>query len=565
MIGVKVPIPGVIYPPVERLKRYVEGGELELETLVDALSASFSANAGRTALATDEGDVSYAQLDDITDRFAGALLGLGLEPLDRVLFQCGNCKELVYAVVGCLKAGLIPVCTLAVHREHEIVYLGCHTEARVHIVQGNDPKFDLIDFALKVRPRIPTVHHVISIGGEGKAGVLRFDDLVSAQERGSARESLRSVPRDPFQVAVFQLSGGTSGVPKVIPRMHNDYLLNARLTIDVLGYAVDDVLFMPMPMIHNASMICFWLPCLLAGASFTIPRDLTPEAWGRIFREKKPTFIGLIRPLLPRLEEMLQKDYGSLERVRGSWSPDGARLVREKYGIPSLAMFGMTEGMNLYCREGDPDEALDWTIGRPLSRFDEIRLVEPGGDREVALGEVGELTCRGPYTLSGYYNAPERNQQAFTEDGFYRSGDLLVERMIGGRRYYAFAGRTKDVIDRGNEKVNCEEVENAASTHPAVSGCAVVGMPDAVLGERICAFLVIKEGECAPSVVELGRHFEVLGLAKFKWPERIEVIEALPVTKVNKLDKAVLRSAIRAKLAEEQIAQAAWAAGVNAA
>lgn len=557
MIGVKDPIPGVNYSPVERLERYVEAGELGLQTLVEALGASFAANASRTALATDEGDVSYAELDNITDRFAAALLGLGLKPLDRVLFQCGNGKELVFAVVGCFKAGLIPVCTLAAHREHEIIYLGCHAEARAHIVQGDDPKFDLVDFALKVQPRIPTVRHVVSIRGEDRDGVLRFEDLVAAQGRSNAREALRDVPRDPFQVAIFQLSGGTSGVPKVIPRMQNDYLLNARLTIEVLGYGVDDVLFMPMPMMHNASMICFWLPCLLAGASFAIPKDMTPEAWGSVFTAKKPTFIGVIRPLLPRLEEMLQKGYGTLERVRGSWSPDGARLVRERYGIPSLAMFGMTEGMNMYCRDGDPDEALDWTIGRPLSRFDEVRLVEPGGHREVAVGEVGELTCRGPYTLCGYFNAPERNQQAFTDEGFYRTGDLMVERVIDGTRYYAFAGRTKDVIDRGSEKVNCEEVENAASTHPAVSGCAVVGMPDAVLGERICAFLVIKEGAQVPTVAELGRHFEALGLAKFKWPERIEVIDALPVTKVNKLHKAALREAIRAKLAQEQAARAA--------
>lgn len=555
MFGVKVPIPGVIYPPAERLQRYVEAGELGMQTLVDALSASFAANASRTALTTDDGEVSYAQLDDVTDRFAGALLGLGLEPLDRVLFQCANCVELIFAVVGCLKAGLIPVCTLAAHREHEIVYLGCHTEVRAHVVQGDDPKFDLVDFALRVQSRIPTLRHVISIHGEAKQGVHRFEDLVAAQPRASALETLRDVPRDPFQVAVFQLSGGTSGVPKVIPRMQNDYLLNARLTVEVLGYGVDDVLFMPMPMIHNASMICFWLPCLLAGASFAIPADMTPEAWGRTFREKKPTFIGVIRPLLPRLEEMLQKGYATLEGVRGSWSPDGARLVREKYRIPSQAMFGMTEGMNLYCRADDPDEALDWTIGRPLSRFDEIRLIEPGGDREVAVGEVGELTCRGPYTLCGYYNTPERNQQAFTVDGFYRTGDLLVERVIDGKRYYAFAGRSKDVVDRGNEKVNCEEVENAASTHSAVSGCAVVGMPDTVLGERICAFLVINPGAHAPTVAELGRHFEALGLAKFKWPERIEVIDALPVTKVNKLNKAVLRDAIRAKLAQEQEAR----------
>lgn len=248
---------------------------------------------------------------------------------------------------------------------------------------------------------------------------------------------------------------------------------------------------------------------------------------------------------------MVDQRLGSLERVRACWAPDAARVIREKYGIPSYGMFGMSEGLNMYTRPGDPEEACDWTVGRPLSRLDEVRLVEPGGEREVPVGEVGELACRGPYTLAGYYNAPERNAQAFTSDGFYNSGDLMVQKEIAGNLYYAFAGRTKDVVDRGTEKVNCEEVENAVSTHAAVSGCAIVGMPDPVLGERICAYLVLKHGSDAPSVAELGRHLEAIGVAKFKWPERVEVIETLPLTRVGKLDKAILRTDIHDKIGKE--------------
>jgi non-ribosomal peptide synthetase component E (peptide arylation enzyme) len=175
-------------------------------------------------------------------------------------------------------------------------------------------------------------------------------------------------------------------------------------------------------------------------------------------------------------------------------------------------------------------------------------LVAPEVGVEVGFDEIGELECRGPYTLSGYYNAPDRNVEAFTADGFYKTGDLLVKRQIGGNVYYAFAGRTKDVVDRGTEKINCEEVENAVSTHGAVSGCAVIGMPDPVLGERVCAYVVIRSGHGAPDVPALAAHLEGLGMAKFKWPERVEVIEALPLTKVGKLDKAALRSDIIEKL-----------------
>lgn len=551
MHSVCEPISGVVYPPPERLRRYVEAGELRETTLTEALMASFERHSSRVALACADGDIRYDELACRTDRLAAALIRLGLRPLDRVLFQSGNSAELICAVLACLKAGLIPVCTLPAHREREIEYLGQHTGARAHIVQGDDPKFDLQDFALKTKARIPSMCHLISLRGAPREGVLRAEDLMATENDEAARALVAKVPRDPFQVVVFQLSGGTTGVPKVIPRMQNDYLLNAERTVEVLGFSPADVLFMPMPMIHNAAMICFWLPCLLAGAAFAIPADMSVEAWGCVFTDKKPTFVGLIRALLPRLDEMLDRGLGTLERVRGAWAPDAAKLIREKYGLVTQPMFGMSEGLNMYCRSDDPVEACDWTVGLPLSPFDEVRLVDQSG-REVAVGEVGEFTCRGPYTLCGYFDAADRNAEAFTADGFYRSGDLMVQKAIGGKLFYAFAGRSRDVISRGHEKINCEEVEGGVSTHSAVAGCAVVGMADAVLGERACACLVIRHGAVAPTVAELGQHLEALGFAKFKWPERIEVLDALPLTKVGKLDKAVLKDVVREKLVGQQ-------------
>jgi non-ribosomal peptide synthetase component E (peptide arylation enzyme) len=316
-------------------------------------------------------------------------------------------------------------------------------------------------------------------------------------------------------------------------------------------------MFMPMPMIHNACMICFWLPTLLTGATFAIAADMTPASWAVTFERSKPTFVGLIRPLLPRFEATMDLVPDAIDHVRAFWSPDSARALREKYKRPAYAMFGMSEGLNMYCREGDPDEALDWTVGQPMSRFDEVRLVEPGTERGIGDEEIGEMICRGPYTLAGYYNAPERNKEAFTADGFYKPGDLLIRRIIGGKPYYAFAGRTKDVVDRGSEKINCEEVEGAVSTHGAIAGCAVVGMPDPVMGERVCAFVVLRGDAPVPNIPEMQAHLEAIGLAKFKWPERIEAIEALPLTRVGKLDKAALRADITARLEREHASETA--------
>ena len=551
MGGVLNPLSGVVYPPAYRTQRYVEAGVLPQITLVEALCASFERHASRIALCAPEGDVTYAELDDITNRFAAALLRLGLEPLDRVLFQSINSKELVFAIIGCFKAGLIPVCTLPAHREREIGYLGAHAEARAHIVQSDDPKFDLPGFALEMKAQIPSMQHIITLRGTAREGTLRLEDLIAAEDAQAASVVVKAVPRDPFQVVIFQLSGGTTGVPKIIPRLQNDYLLNARLTADWLGYRADDVMFIPMPVIHNACMICFLLPSFLSGAAFTLPADLTPESWGKVFGRKRPTWVGLIRALVPRLNAMVEQGLGSLDSVRAFWAPDAARLLRQKYGITSYSMFGMSEGMNMYVKADDPVEVLDNGVGRPLSPFDEIRLVEPGTDREVAAGEIGELTCRGPYTLSGYYNAAERNAEAFSSEGFYRSGDLMVRSVIDGVSYYAFAGRTKDIVNRGFEKINCEEVEGIVVAHPAVSDCALVGMPDPVLGERGCVYIVPKAGKQVPSVTELGEFMQKVGVAKFKWPERVESIAALPLTKVGKLDKGAMRQLIADKLVKE--------------
>ena len=556
-IGVKAPIPGVVYPERERLRAYVEAGELPEQSLVEALIESFAGNAKQIAFSTCARDVTYAELDDITNRAAYAFMQLGLRPLDRVLFQAANSLELAFAFIGCLKAQLIPVCTLAAHREHEISYLGKFTDAHLHIVQGDDPKFDLASFALRMQESIPTLDHIVSLRGDVRAGVTRFESLIAAVSSADAAAAVAGQAFDPYQAVVFQLSGGSTGTPKVITRFGNDYLLNARLTIDILGFNPGDVVFNPMPMLHNACMICSWLPTLLSGATFQIADDLTPGAWARLARRKKPTFIGLIRALLPRLDSAVEEFPQLLSEVRAFWCPDAARNLRERYGIRSHAMFGMTEGMNMYVRADDPVDVMDWCVGTPMSRFDEVRLVAPGEDREVALDEVGELQCRGPYTLRGYYNAPDRNREAFTDDGFYKTGDLVVRREIAGKVQYAFAGRFKDIVNRGMEKISCEELENAVCTHGSVHDVAIVGMTDEKLGERICAYIVLRPEASAPTVGELSAFLHQYGLAKFKWPERIEVIEALPLTKAGKLDKSALRLLIdnKRKVESEGVAR----------
>ena len=553
-IGVRVALPGVVYAPEPELRRYVEAGALGRQTLQEAFWEAFRMHAGRVAVCGLEGEITYAALDVLTDRAGAALLGLGLRPLDRVVFQIGNSSELLIAFIGCLKAGLIPICTLAAHREHEIGYIARHAQARAHIVQGDDPKFDLVAFAAGMKAEIPSMHAVVSTRGAARGGIARLEDLMAREEPAAARERLQALPRDPFQAAVFQLSGGTTGVPKLIPRFHNEYLYNMLAVARYLEYRLDDVMLMPLPMVHNASTSCAWGPMLLVGGAFAIVPQPAPEVIVELLRKYKPTWVaaGLKQALL-KVDEAARSVPGAFERVRGVWTIESARYTREILGLPGYHIFGMAEGLIMFTRGSDPLEAREQTVGRPVSEFDQVRILKPGTEQDVLPGEIGELAVKGPYTIHGYYDAADRNLLAFTSDGFYRPGDLMSARTYTGNTYYAFEGRIKDVVDRGGEKVNCEELELALAGHSSIADVAVVGMPDPGLGERICAYAVLRRAASPAdaSVPVLAGYLQRLGFAKFKWPERVEVVDAMPLTKVGKIDKLVLRRMIAETLAAE--------------
>ncbi len=554
---VEAPLPGVVYAPPADLRRYLDAGALTRETMPEAFRTSFEKHAGRLALRGTEGEVTYAELDVITDRLAAAFLRMGLKPLDRVVFQLGNCNELVFGFIACLKAGVIPVCTLAAHRESEIGYLGKHSAARMHFVQGDDAKFDDIAFAERMKASIPSMQWVVQARGEQRGSALHLRALIASVSVDDARAELSHVVCDPFQVAVFQLSGGTTGVPKIIPRFHNEYVYNMRAFGAFAGYTADDCLFMPLPMMHNLNMGCCFGPFLLTGGTVAVATSLSPEALGDIFKHCEPTWTVVAGPIAERLKPAIQSGKLPLDKLRGVISANNAPALRELLKAPVRHIFGMTEGVIMLTSGDDPQEVQDTMVGRPVSEHDQVKLFKIGSEEEITEeGVEGECAFSGPYTIHGYYDAAERNAQTFTSHGMYRSGDLMLFRDIGGKRYYQFRGRTKDVVDRAGEKVNSEEVELMVSRHPAVTATAVIGMPDKVYGERVCAFITVREGMAAPDIAELGAFLQAEGLAKFKWPERVEVLAELPLTNAGKLSKPRLKEMIVQKLAAEQPATA---------
>jgi len=227
-------------------------------------------------------------------------------------------------------------------------------------------------------------------------------------------------------------------------------------------------------------------------------------------------------------------------------APELRRRVEQRLRCTYQESFGTGEGLLNMTRLDDPEAIRLTSSGRPVSPGDEIKVVDEHG-RELPEGEVGELVCRGPYTVCGYYKAPEANAAAFTADGFYRMGDAV--RKIGSDLYVE--GRLKDLINRGGEKISCEEVENHLLAHPKIKSTCVVAMPDAVFGEKACAFVILRD-RASLSFDELKSFLLGRDIAKFKLPERLEIVTEFPISAAGKILRRELRDVIARRIAEEQ-------------
>src|SRR5258706_11347571 len=289
-------IPGVVYMPAADIQRFKDKGVFTEQTLIVAFRDTVDRGGKRVALSGPTEQTTFAELDTVTDRGAAALWRLGLRPTDRVLFQMRNCKELIYAFFSCLKIGVIPVCTLAAHREQEIGYIGRHTQAKAHFVHGDDSRFDLVEFAKAMVSDIPSMSHTLVARSSGDPrGALSFESLIAAEDTGAARALVDSVEHDPQQVALFQLSGGTSGIPKIIPRFNSEYRYAMQSVIEFMRLSEASVAFTANPFMHNAPMSCFWGPTLLAGGEVTIAEGPSMADIEAGLAACRPNWIGLAK------------------------------------------------------------------------------------------------------------------------------------------------------------------------------------------------------------------------------------------------------------------------------
>jgi 2,3-dihydroxybenzoate-AMP ligase len=538
--------------PPDFEERYIQKSYWQEATLGDVLDQSVLAWKDREAIVFGSTRISYKELGLLSDRLALHLLNLGLNPKERVVFHLPNLPELILLYYACAKAGLIPVMCLPAQRHAELSHIVALTEARAYVIAPEYRGFNYFDLADELKAESKSLGHILVTGQNAGKGKTSLDLLLQDPiEKRTSLSFLKEVKPHPGEVGLFLLSGGTTGLPKLIPRTHRDYVYNFKENGRICGVDLDTVFLTAVPIAHNFALASPGIQSVLAcGGKVVLSLSTDPKDLFSLIQSERVTMVPAVPAMIvtwlnwPGLDRF---DLSSLRTILSGGAklnPEVARRIRPTLGSSLQQVLGMAEGLLCWTRGDDLEEIVFETVGRPMCPDDEIRIVDDQ-DREVSPGEVGELLCRGPYTLRGYYKAEEHNRVAFTPDGFYRTGDMVRQDQRGN---LIVEGRKKDMINRGGEKISAEEIENLILAHPDVENVAVVAMPDPVMGERSCAYVILRRGKSL-SLPDLVSFLEQKKIAKFKLPERLEIVARFPLTTVGKISKKDLRDDISKKLA----------------
>lgn len=546
--------------PESLARRYREAGYWTGETFWEFLQRSAETWPEHTAVTDGQRRWSYQQLLQHAEQASAAFLAAGLNPGDRVVVQLPNVPEFISVVFGLFRAGMVPVYALPAHRMTEIAHFVSKAEARGYVFVGKHDNFQYADLAAALlADKTSGLQVTVDIADWAKqGGPSASEDLVLRKAQPPAKVSASDV-------AFMQISGGSTGLSKLIPRTHDDYLYSVRASAEICQLNEKTVFLAALPIAHNFPMSSpGFLGVLYAGGTVVMASAPSPDVAFPLIEKEQVTITALVPPLVLLWMKAVSQigngaETGSGAGESGRWSkatlsslqmvqvggakfmPESAARVKSELGCELQQVFGMAEGLVNYTRPGDPEHLVIGTQGRPISDADEIRIVDEQ-DQPVSEGEVGQLLTRGPYTIRGYHNAEEANQRSFTDEGFYRTGDLVKMTPEG---YLVVQGRATDHINRAGEKVSAEEIEDHLIAHPQVFDVAVVSIPDQYLGERSCAF-VVPEGE-KPRPVALKKWMRERHVADFKIPDQIVFVDSLQTTAVGKISRKQLRAQLRDK------------------
>lgn len=496
---------------------------------------------------------TYGQLREKVDRLAIGLMKLGIRPLDWVLLQFPNWHEYVITFFAMQKIGALTVLLIPRHNQSEINHLCSLTRPVCWVLPSRYGKIDyqpIIDDVLRENPQL---RHVIQVRTDGTSNYPTLDELIEQGEL--SKDNLRELEKrrpDPDEVSHIMPTGGTTGLPKASVRTHNCYICNIEYHSRAWEIGSSDTLMVITPVGHSMAMHWGIGAAFFNFAKLVLLDSTSAEDICEYIQRERVTAIPSVPALITRvlsLQQLHNYDLTSLRTICLGGAPSTPELIRaahEKLGCTVVNGFGSSEGTNTATRPGDSLDIVSSTVGRKVCPYDTIKIINDEGE-EVPPGVEGELVSKGPGIFTGYFKSPEENSQIFTKDGFFKTGDKARMDPSGN---ITITGRIKDIINRGGEKISALDIENLLCSHPGIQESAVVGMPDPVLGERICAYVILRQGISA-SFEDIVAFLKEKGASLQQLPERIEFVNELPVTKVGKVDKKALREDIARRLQAE--------------
>lgn len=533
---------GYVPFPDERIEAYRDAGYWRDLTFHDILDEQATTQPSAVAAVGPDRQLTYSELATRSRKLATALRSQGIKPAERVVFQLPNAVEFLEAFFACSRIGAIPVQALPRHREAEIRHILDLFDATAYATAGDryDMGFDFVSLVDSLADDYSALNTCIAVADTPESLPENWLDFDALCETTADDAVLDSVDVDPTEPGVMLLSGGTTGMPKGIPRTHNDYVFQWEHMASVAGVEADWVAFPSAPIGHNASLNCVVGAAIWTGATVAVEPDLKPASLMDLIEREGGSYSLLIpTQLVDILEHPDLEDYdlSSLEVLVSGGQKVPPRVVREsskRWGVGFCNIFGMAEGPLICTRPGDDIQIQAETVGRPIADAAELRIVDMNREQEIEQGDTGELAVRGPGYFQGYFRNQAENEENFDDDGWFYTEDILSHREDGN---YEVFGRIKDTIIRGGENIYAPGVEDVVAEHPDVANVAIVAMPDERLGERPCAFVELADDASGLALEDLSSFLADRGMAVFKRPEHLEVMSDLPRTGVGKLDK----------------------------
>jgi len=543
------PIDGFTPYELEAAEKYTRSRWWLGITLGNMFDKAADLYPNKEAIVDDRVRLTYSQLREKVDRLAIGLIKLGIEPTDRVLLQLPNWGEFVYSYFALQKIAAIVVLMLPRHSQLEIRHLANLTSAKAWIVPRQYRKIDYLPIINGVLQSAPNIKYIISARAQGGGKFATdLDRLINEAEL--TKDNLSVVTKrspNPGQVCHILPTGGTTGLSKAAPRTHNDYISNVEYHARAWELNNKDICLVSTPVGHNLGLLAGIMGTIFTYGKIVLLDSTRPEDFCNAVQREKVTCAPMVPALVQRVANLYglrDYDLSSLVKIYAGGAPSLSELVRsiyEKLGCKFVNAFGMVEGPCCMTRLDDDFNIICNTVGRPCCPYEEFKVIDQDGNT-LPPNTEGELVAKGPGIFTGYFKSD--NKSIFTKDGFLTTGDLAI---IDEAGYVKITGRIKDIILRGGENISAVEIEDLIMSHPAVEDVSVIGMPDKDLGERVCAYIKPVAGQ-KPSLEDIVSYMKGIGSSELLLPERIELIDEIPLTNAGKHDKKALREDIKKRL-----------------